>query len=296
MSASGSGYWDTLHHHTDLDEIWLSHPLVRARVNSRISGDPDTWPTAWLASRLRERLPLERTASIGCGIGNFERGAVSLGLVGRIVGIDSSPSCIEEATSLARDGGFGGITYYCGDAREWLKGQAGLDGVFFHQSLHHFDRLDELFRLAAAALRPGGFLMLDEYVGPARNEWRFRDLLLHNLAYRLLPRTVRRAGLVRAPINRDDPTEAINSSQILTSVARHFEVLDRRDYGGNLLSVIYPNLRRPTESPGSPPAVFDRAITRLLDLEEWCLRHPRLTGSKAYYTCVIARTPAGVGQ
>ena len=296
MSAPRTGYWDTLDHHTDLDEIWMSHPLVRARINFRISGDPQVWPTAWLASRLHGQLDSGRTASIGCGIGNFERGAVSQGLVTRIIGVDSSPSCIDEATSHARDSGLAGITYYCGDAREWLKGQTGLDGVFFQQSLHHFDRLDELFRLVAGALRPGGLLVLDEYVGPARNEWRLRDLLLHNLAYRLLPGRVRRAGLVRAPINRDDPTEAINSSQILTSVEKHFEVLERRDYGGNLLSVIYPNLRRPGQSPGSPPEEFDRAITLLLDLEEWCLRHPRLTSSKPYYTTVIARTPTGVDQ
>ena len=291
MSTLRTGYWDTLRHHTDLDEIWLSHPLVRARVNLRISGDPNVWPTAWLASRLRDQLPLGRTASIGCGIGNFERGAVSQGLVTQIIGIDSSPSCIEEARSHSRDSGFAGITYYCGDAREWLKGKTGLDGVFFQQSLHHFDRLDDLFRLVAAALRPGGLLYLDEYVGPARHEWRRRDLLLHNLAYRLLPGRVRRAGLVRAPINRDDPTEAINSSEILTSLERHFEILERRDYGGNLLSVIYPNLRRPSDSPGSPPEEFDRAITFLLDLEEWCLRHAKLTGSKPYCTIVIARTP-----
>jgi hypothetical protein len=101
--------------------------------------------------------------------------------------------------------------------------------------------------------------------------------------------------LIRAPINRQDPTEAINSSQILDSVEKHFDILERRDYGGTLVSVIYPNLRRPNESPGSDPEEFDRAITFLLDLEEWCLRHPRLTRARPYYTAAIAvpRTRAG---
>lgn len=299
MSAARTEYWDALDRHTDLDEIWMSHPLVRRRINFRISGDPNLWPTPWLGSRLRELLPLQRTASIGCGIGAFERGVVSHGLVTQIVGVDSSSSCIDEATDLAQRSGLETrIAYYCGDAREWLRKASGLDGVFFHQSLHHFDRLDELLRLVAGALRPGGILFLDEYVGPARDEWRLRDLVLHNVAYRLLPRRVRRAGVVRAPINRCDPTEAINSSQILTSVEKHFDILERRDYGGNLVSVIYPNLRRPNESPGSPPEEFDRAIEFLLDLEEWCLRHPRLTRAKPYYTTAIAtpRTRAGADR
>lgn len=287
--AVSTGYWDSLDRHTDLSEIWMSHPIVRRRINLRISGDQDLWPTVWLGRRLRDRLPLQRTASIGCGIGNFERDVVGQGLVKQIVGVDASTACVAEATELARKAGIESrAAYHCGDAREWLRSATALDAVFFHQSLHHFDRLDELLSLVASALRPDGVLYLDEYVGPARDEWRLRHLLAHNLAYQLLPRSVHRTWLVRAPINRQDPTEAINSSQILTSVEKHFDILERRDYGGNLVSVIYPNLRRPNEFPASPRDEFDRAIDFLLDLEEWCLRHPWLTNARPYYTAVIA--------
>lgn len=288
-AGASTGYWDSLDRHTDLDEIWMSHPLVRRRINLRISGDQDTWPTVWLGHRLRDHVPLQRTASVGSGIGNFERDVVGQGLVRQITGIDASTACVAEARELARKSGVESrVAYHCGDAREWLRKATDLDAVFFHQSLHHFDRLDELLSLVARALRPGGFLYLDEYIGPARDEWRLRDLVVHNLAYQLLPRPVHRARLVRAPINRQDPTEAINSSQILGAVEKHFEILERRDYGGNLVSVIYPNLRRPNESPGSPREKFERAIEFLLDLEEWCLRHPRLTRAKAYYTAALA--------
>jgi SAM-dependent methyltransferase len=284
-------YWDSLDHHTDVSEIWMSHPLVRRRINFRISGDESLWPTAWLASRLRDRAPIGRAASIGCGIGNFERDVVSQGLVARITGVDASPQCVDEATILARRGGLDSrISYQCADAREWLSNASELDAVFFHQSLHHFDRLDHLLELVTAALGPGGVLYLDEYVGPSRDEWRLRHFLLHNLAYQLLPWRVRRARLVRAPVNRQDPTEAINSSQILSSVERHFDILERRDYGGNLVSVIYPNLRRPDDSPASAPRAFDQAVATLLNLEDWALRHGRLWSPGSYYTVVIARS------
>jgi len=224
--AVSTGYWDSLDRHTDLSEIWMSHPIVRRRINLRISGDQDLWPTVWLGRRLRDRLPLQRTASIGCGIGNFERDVVGQGLVKQIVGVDASTACVAEATELARKAGIESrAAYHCGDAREWLRSATALDAVFFHQSLHHFDRLDELLSLVASALRP------DE---------------------------------------------------------KHFDILERRDYGGNLVSVIYPNLRRPNEFPASPRDEFDRAIEFLLDLEEWCLRHPWLTNARPYYTAVIA--------
>jgi SAM-dependent methyltransferase len=266
----------------------MNHPLVRRRINLRISGDPSLWPTTWLGRCLRERLPFHHAASIGCGVGNLERDVVSQNLVNQITGVDASSNCVLEATDLARKSGLESrIAYHCGDAREWLAGASGLDAVFFHQSLHHFDRLDELLRLVAAALKPQGIVYLDEYVGPARDEWRVGCLIPHNVAYRLLPRRVRRPRLVRAPINRSDPTEAINSSQIVTSVQRHFDILEQRNYGGNLVSVVYPNLRRPSDSPPSPPADFDKAVEFLLDLEDWWLRHSKPTAARPYYTVLI---------
>jgi len=113
-----------------------------------------------------------------------------------------------------------------------------------HQSLHHFDRLDELMALVRTALAPKGMLYIDEYIGPSRDEWSWAKLLKPNLVYRLLPRGTRRAKIVRAPINDDDPTEAIRSSQIVRAIERHFAVSQRRNYGGHLLALLYPNMNR----------------------------------------------------
>src|SRR4029079_5429914 len=101
----------------------------------------------------------------------------------------------------------------------------------------------------------GGFLYLDEYVGPSRDEWHWWRLFAQNFAYYMLPRATRRPHLVRAPINYEDPTEAIRSSEIVGAVTRHSRIVERRDYGGNLLAVVYPNLKR---APS-----FDKAVERL---------------------------------
>jgi len=111
--------------------------------------------------------------------------------------------------------------------------------------------------LAACALRPNGFLWYDEYVGPSRNEWTWRKLLPANVAYYRLPSRMRRPHLIRAPINREDPTEAIASSEILPATERRFQLLERRDYGGNLLAILYPHLRKPPD--------FDRWIATLIE-------------------------------
>lgn len=281
MSAD---YWNDLARHTDLDEIWMSHPIVRARINERVTGRPDVWPTGWLNEQLTGRLPLRRTMSIGCGIGNLERDLAGQGIVESCMGVDTADHCVNEATSRAREAGFADrLQYKRAEAREALAQASGLDAVFFHASLHHFDRHEELLRLVARALAPGGVLYIDEYVGPSRDEWGPTKLLLPNLAYRLMPSTVRRVRLIRAPINHDDPTEAVESSRILPAIERVFANVIRRDYGGNLLSLLYPSLRRP--EPGSPEReTLNRAVIRLLDFEETLMR----LRANTYFSVVLA--------
>jgi SAM-dependent methyltransferase len=274
-------YWSDLGRH-GWDELWLNHPAVRARINRRVTGDPAKWPIAWLADVVPDRVPFRRAVSIGCGVGNLERSLAELSLVGHVRGIDSSPEAIAEARRRAVPFGER-IVYEVADARTALAAERGLDAVFFHSSLHHFDRLPELLELVRAALAPRGVLYFDEYVGPSRGEWTWRHLVRWNLLYWRLPRAVRRTRVIRRPVNREDPTEAIESSGILPAVGRNFRVLARRDYGGNLLAVLYPSLLRP-DQPGGPPAeAFDAVVARLLEREEALLER-----GPGYNTVVVA--------
>lgn len=263
----------------------MNHPAVRAAINRRVTGDPQLWPIAWLPSVVPGRTPFGRALSVGCGVGNFERTLVDFGIVRRVTGIDASPEVIAEARRSAAEAGMGeSISYAVADAREQLAGERDLDAIFFHASLHHFDRLPAFLGLVRRALAPRGVLYLDEYAGPSRGEWSWRHLLRWNSAYWRLPRAVRRTGIVRAPINREDPTEAIESSGILPAVDAHLRVLARRDYGGNLLAVIYPSLLRPNQPGGPPPEIFDEAVGELLRREDALLKR----GAPGFHTVVVA--------
>lgn len=241
----------------------MSHPLVRAAINRRVTGDANLWPIG----ALRRRAPV--ALSIGSGTGAFERTLIGQRIADRVTGVDASAPILEIAQ---RDAAGLPIDYVAADARQFLREHpSSFDGIFFHEALHHFDRLDELLSLVAAALRPGGFLWYDEYIGPARDQWTIGTLLALNLAYRRLPRRMRRPHLVRAPINRDDPTEAIASSDIIPATERQMRIVERHDYGGNLLMFLYPNLRQPQEG-GPPSDEFDRWIAKLIEWDERAMR------------------------
>jgi SAM-dependent methyltransferase len=280
MSGAEPGhahYWSDLSLHDDWDAMWMGHPRVRAWINRRVSGDPATWPIGRLRQVIPERLPLGRVLSIGCGVGNLERSLVELGYAARVVGVDESAAAVEEAKTRARTAGFGDrIEYRVEDARTTLA-RGRWDGVFFHASLHHFAGVGEILERVRAALEPNGILYVDEYVGPSRDEWSISKIARLNLEYWRLPRESRRARVVRAPISREDPSEALESSRIPAEVQTRFRVLDRRDYGGNLLFVIYPNLRR----PGAP---FETAIEMLLRREEAIAER----GQPGYFSVIVA--------
>ena len=264
-------YWDEVSHHIDTSDIWMGHPAVRAAINRRVTGDAGTWPIRGLAYLLAGRLPIRTALSIGCGTGGLERSLLVEGIATDITGIDMSEAALAEARRLGPE-----IRYMATDARAFLEGQS-FDAIFFHQSLHHFDDLDDLMTRVKNALAPNGFLYIDEYVGPSRDEWSPWKLTLPNLFYRSLPLGTRRAKIVRAPINRDDPTEAIRSSQIVDAILRRFRIIHRRDYGGNLLSLLYPNMRR------NAPR-FDEAVQRLIKIEDRMLEK----GSPSFYTVIVA--------
>jgi len=257
-------YWDELEHHTDTSAIWMAHPLVRGAINRRITGDPSKWPIPALLEGMRFKTAL----SIGCGTGGLERSLVDAKIVEDMTGIDSSQAVLAEARRLGSS-----IRYQVADARTFLPGRT-YDAIFFHQSLHHFDHLDDLMSLVRNALSPRGILYVDEYIGPSRDEWTPAKLLRPNLAYRLLPIGTRRAKIVRAPINHEDPTEAIRSSQIVSAIEKRFRIVERHNYGGHLLSLLYPNMER--RSPR-----FDDAVRELIGQEDRSL-------DRSFYAVITA--------
>jgi SAM-dependent methyltransferase len=285
-------YWDDVERHaggSHMEEIWLANPAVREAVNRRITGSSHRWPLDWFQEAFADRLPFEESVTVGCGAGALERDLVSRGICRRITGIDVAGPPLEKARQEAAAAGLEDrISYVQADGREYLAEREGhLDGVFFHASLHHFDRLDYLLRLAARALTPRGLFYADEYVGPSRHQWHPLRLLQANLAYYALPRAVRRTGLVRAPVNAEDPTEAVASHEIVPAIHRCLRVLEQRDYGGNLLSLIYPNLRRPDAGSSlRAQAEFQEAVQKLLRWEGSLLGRAR-----SYFTLIVASQP-----
>jgi SAM-dependent methyltransferase len=262
----------------------MAHPLCRAAINRRVTGDPNEWPLEWFSRKFG---PRRVALSLGCGIGNLERAALKIGLCATITGIDFSSESIRIARERARAAGYADrLTYEVADLNQLRLPKSTYDVVFIHQALHHVASLEKLLARVAASATDNGLLFLDEWTGPSMTKWSPALLARAAGLYRELPRAWRRWPELPLPVSAHDPSEGIRSSEILPTLMLFFEPLETRPYGGHLAAPVMSQLD-PTVDPGPP---LDVAIERWLTLEEQDLVESPDSG---YHHVVVARRRRG---
>ena len=222
---------------------WDEIPAVRRRWLN-VGADGSEVPflehvaRTWLAGR-----PGLRALSPGCGTGVWEIDWARLGVFENITGIDISPEQIERASQLAKTAGLEDVlSYRVADARQVLREEEGqFDVVLIMQALHHFRHVEEMMELIARALRPGGLLIFDDYVGPSKYQWTKAQMRAANALLAELPpeRRVQNDGRIKRRVLRpsllsmrlDDPAEAAESAALMPSLRRHFTLEEEHSYG-----------------------------------------------------------------
>lgn len=252
---------------------WMAHPMVLARVNTLLSGDPGCDAYGRLERLYRERgwtLPIQQAVSLGCGFGNLERDLVRRGWVERIAAYDLAEGAVAQARRLAEEAGLSGITYAAADLNTLRLEPGSADAVFAHSAVHHVQDLEYLYATVRAALRPGGVFHLHEFVGPTRFQWTDAQLRLVNEFMDALPPRLRRLpngtpkGAMRRPTVDEmiaaDPSEAVRSAELVAALDPFFEVVEERRTGGALLHLALGDIAQNFD-PANPE---DRSI--LLEL------------------------------
>jgi len=171
------------------------------------------------------------------------------------------------ARAAADAGGFRNIQYHLTTLSQFQCAAESYDAVWFSGSLHHIEDLEGTFDRLRGALKPGGYLFANEYVGASRFALSERQKEVIRAAWTLLPKEKYRyfhgpkhPGTyqpVQIPdpeeVQRVDPSEAVRSAEILPLISKYFEVVTVNPTGGAilqfLLSGIAGNFR--TDDPKS---------------------------------------------
>jgi ubiquinone/menaquinone biosynthesis C-methylase UbiE len=229
---------------------WQNLPWFQERINLKASGDAAITHMDYVASRhLGDGL---LAVSLGCGDGAEELQWAATGHFAKIIGIDLTPGLIEAANESAAKSRYATITDFRVDNAETMNVPPNsLDAVIFEHALHHFKPVRGVLERVQRWLRPDGLVLVNEFVGPTRFQWTERQLEVANALVALLPRHLRRQvnGRLRSRVvapsklaMRMDPSEAIESDQIVPLLDEFFERVELRPLGGTLGHLVFARI------------------------------------------------------
>ncbi len=271
---------------------WLDWPLVEEEhVRPQISGDPKVYYLEYFFERHVKNRPVDHILSLGCGGGNLERALVEIGATRQVDGFDVSPESIRLANQLAAESGLGDqLNYEVADIDQIELPVNRYDVVIAKMALHHLENLEHIYHQVKRSLKPGGVLMINEFVGPSRFQWTDLQLRLMNELLEALPEKPRKAApflRVLRPELEDmktlDPSESVRSADVIPVLEQSFEIIDFKPYGGTLLHILLSHVMPGFDLEDEK----DLSILRLMFLFEQTLVEQKVLPSD--FAFVVAR-------
>ncbi|HIE05365.1 MAG TPA: class I SAM-dependent methyltransferase [bacterium (Candidatus Stahlbacteria)] len=233
---------------------WWEIPAVRERWNLMIAGDRKIDYQEYIGRRyLIDRTPL-KGLSIGCGTGSLLFRWLDLLQFETVDAYDLSSARIDYARKEARDNGLERIiNFMVADIRKVELRSDYYDMVIAEGVLHHLSPLKETLSRLRDAMRPDGYLVINEFVGPKRFQWTDDQIGEVNRLLSIIPERYRvkwRDGSIKSRVFRpgrlsmilNDPSEAVESSAILPLLHREFDVVEVKGFGGNILHLLFAGI------------------------------------------------------
>lgn len=240
--------------HTDSrPRSWAGLPRIKRMWDERVTGSPDTPLRKYVAATFLQADGLH-ALSIGCGSGANEIRWMQTGHFDRMTALDLSPARIEAAKARALEEEYTGrLSFHVQDARHLDVESESIDVVIAESALHHMSPLKHMIAEIHRVLKPGGYVILRDYVGPSRFQWTKTQLDLSNALLQILPPELRRrrgSGTIKQRFHAQsrlsmllsDPSEAAESSRIMELIQERFEMLSYTPLGGTLLHLILDDI------------------------------------------------------
>ncbi|QDO92507.1 class I SAM-dependent methyltransferase [Formosa sediminum] len=226
---------------------WWIIPKVKERWNILISGNKNTDYKDYLINNYLQNKKNLKLISLGSGSSHHEIELAKHSNFDEIICIDIAENRILEAKSKANKLMLKNIKFVCADFNNYNIPKEYFDIVFFHASLHHFDNIDNcVANTIKKSLKPGGLLVINEYVGATRLQFSKQQIIKINEALNIIPKEYRTRyksnllkkkfhgpGIIRMILA--DPSECVDSVSILPAIHSNFHTIIEKPYGGNIL-------------------------------------------------------------
>lgn len=205
-------------------DTFLDHPLIQTYAALRAFGALRTFTEAVIDEIRSRTRPGARLLSVGCGAAVKECQLAAALPDRTFVAIDIAPGALEMARAAAAAAGIRNLHLETGDFNDPQLAAADFDMILGLGALHHIEALEAFWRECRKALRAGGCILAQEYVGPSRFQWTDVQIELGNAALRTLPaeHKVHHATVKRVDLDyliAFDPSEAVRSAELIPTCA-----------------------------------------------------------------------------
>ncbi|MEM7731720.1 MAG: methyltransferase domain-containing protein [Pseudomonadota bacterium] len=207
---------------------WSDNPQFTSYINRSISAEYETGVHGAIRAATGD-VALARGISIGAGEGGPEMNMIEAGLVRGFDLFEISEHRVSQSKKHAAERGLSDrVTHYLEDAfAHDFDGEYDL--VYWEHALHHMSDVDHAVGWSVRTLKPGGVLVINDYIGPTRLQWRRSEVDMirsflkeHEHILDVDPKRVKRG----TPFRRlkqfwRDPSEAPQSDRIEAAYKRH---------------------------------------------------------------------------
>lgn len=219
-------FWTRQHEREDrgAHDNFLAHPLVQGYMSLRAVGGLMGLMDA-VVNQVRDRTrPGARLFSPGCGRADKEL-LLAAALPDReFVALDITPGILDLARAETARRGVRNLTFVEGDFNRLALEPRSFDAVLGLGAIHHVEALEHFWDEVRRALRPGGLVLAQEYIGPNRLQWNEAQVregtrVLRELVpdeHKVHHREVQPVDLPTLLAN--DPSEAVRSRDILPTL------------------------------------------------------------------------------
>ncbi|MEM7198931.1 MAG: class I SAM-dependent methyltransferase [Planctomycetota bacterium] len=216
-------FWEASHAADCAADAFLEHPVIQAYLSLRAYGSTRAHLDVAIDELRQRTAPGARILSVGCGAANKER-VICRALPDRqMFGVDVARQTLARTAEECRAEGIDNLTLDYGDFNALDLEPASFDAILGLGAIHHVENLESFWTQCRSALRPAGFVLAQEYVGPSRFQWTDAQIAHGN---RVLADLVPRAlqvhhtevqRVVLAEIIAADPSEAVRSEELLST-------------------------------------------------------------------------------
>jgi SAM-dependent methyltransferase len=292
-SSRVSQYWEHQFEKNRTDaSLWTNNEIVVRNIYRLISGGSEEhWLTWFLNHYLEESTVFERSLSVCCGDGAHELGMARTGKVRFLRAFDLSEGAIAQAKAAFEKAKIPNDNYAfeVADAND-LQMDDRFDLILTTGALHHVTNLEGLLAKLSSMLRPEGYFVTLEYVGPNRFQWTDTQLsVIHGILQQLDPRYLKESGRIEfgRPSIPDfiaiDPSEAVRSEDVLRLLPQYFTIEYLRNFNGTVMHPLYPLFDARLTNTNAPD--FDSIVRLILLMEDLLIRGNVLTSDFVFAIC-----------